>query len=364
MKPVPMPIMKIRGGDLDLVEYDFKTFAPGKDLKTLGLEKETFALEPVTGTVHVKAPARIHLTVLDMNRFAPDHPGGGGIGFAIRCYCTAEVTCTKKGIEIDYNRAVIVENFVAVFKKAVGYQGGFRIRVTDHEYKHVGLGSTSTVMIAVATALNEAVGSPLSNEQLRKLIGHNYVEETADGSIAFGFETGVGPAASTFGGMAVMGDELTLVYHHSFAEKKNVYIIIPPTTISSAGTQEFDLLMNRARTLDYRDRELKAYLFVMDLIPALEEDNLPKIGNVIWEIEFRGSKRAEVEHHTFEIYHYMSILREAGLEFVGMSSVGPSIAVVTDLDKKQLEKILKPHGLKIAIATGVDNQGLVITRQP
>jgi len=353
--------MKIRGGDLDLVEYDFKTFAPGKDLKTLGLEKNTYTLKPKKGTVIVKAPARIHLTVLDMNRFSPAHAGGGGVGFAIQCNCTAEVTCIKNGIEIDYNRAIIVENFVAVFNKVVGYTGGFRIRVTDHDYKHVGLGSTSTVMIAVATALNDAVGSPLSNVQLRKLIGHNYVEETSDGSLAFGFETGVGPAASTYGGMAVMGDSLTLVYHHAFAENKNVFIIIPPTDISSAGTQEFDLLMNRARSLDYRDRELKAYLFMMDLIPALEEDDVKKIGEVIWEIEFRGSKRAEVEHHSFEIYHYMSKLREAGLEFVGMSSVGPSIAVVTTLDRKKLETILKPLGLKIAIASKVDNKGLVIS---
>ena len=75
-----MAIMKIRGGDLDLVEYEFRTFAPGKNLKTLGLEKKKFDLHPVKGTVTVKAPARIHLTVLDMNRFAPDHPGGVGAG--------------------------------------------------------------------------------------------------------------------------------------------------------------------------------------------------------------------------------------------------------------------------------------------
>jgi hypothetical protein len=45
-----------------------------------------------------------------------------------------------------------------------------------------------------------------------------------------------------------------------------------------------------------------------------------------------------------------------------MSSVGPSIAVVTALDKKAMEKILKPLGLNIAIATKVDNDGLKITR--
>ena len=356
-----MPVMKIRGGDLDLVEYQFRTFLPGEVTKTLGLEKNRYRLHKKKGKVVVKAPARIHLSVLDMNRFAPDHAGGGGIGFAIQCYCTAEVECTRQGLVIDYDRSAIIENFVAVFSKAVGYTGGFRIKATDHERKHVGLGSTSTVMIAVATALNEAVGAPLSNAELRSLIGHNYVEETAEGTIAFGFETGVGPAASTHGGMAVMGDELVLVYHHSFAEGKNVFIVVPPTDISSAGTKEFDLLMNRARTLDYRDRELKAYFLMMDFIPALEHEDLKKIGDVVWEIEFRGSKRAEIEHHSYRIYQYMSMLREAGLEFVGMSSVGPSIAIVTDKSRKEIQKILSPFGLEIAIATKVDNNGMTVT---
>ncbi len=357
-----MPIMRIRGGDLDLVEYDFRTFAPGTVIKTLGIEKQPHALKPVPGTVTVKAPARIHLTVLDMNRFAPDHAGGGGVGFAIQCYCSAEVTCTDKKTVIDYGREPIIRNFVEVFKKTVGYKGDFIIRAKDHEHKHVGLGSTSTVMIAVATAMNVALGAPLTNTQLRHLIGHNYVEETADGTIAFGFETGVGPAVSTHGGMAVMGDELALVYHHPFAEGKFVHILIPPTDISSAGTKEFDLLMNKARTLDYRDRELKAYMFLMDLIPALEKGDLKKIGDIIWEIEFRGSKRAEVEHHTYRIYHYMSMLREAGLEFVGMSSVGPSIAVVTAKNRGQMENLLQPLGLTIAISTKVDNAGLTIEK--
>ncbi|HOX35187.1 MAG TPA: GHMP kinase [Methanoregulaceae archaeon] len=359
-----MTVRKIRGGDLDLVEYEFRTFSPGEVVYTLGFERLPHVLKPGTGTVMVRAPARIHLTVLDMNRFAPDHPGGGGVGFAIQCYCTAEVSCTEEKIEIDYGRAPLIRNFVEVFRRAVGYTGGFSIRARDHQRQHVGLGSTSTVMIAVATAMNVALGAPLTNTQLRKLIGHNYVEETADGHIAFGFETGVGPAVSTHGGMAIMGDELSLVFHHPFAEGKFVHILIPPTDISSAGTKEFDLLMNKARTLDYRDRELKAYLLLMDLIPALEDNDLKRIGDIIWEIEFRGSKRAEVEHHSYRIYHYMSMLREAGLEFVGMSSVGPSIAVVTEKNHAEMENLLRPLGLTIAFTTAVDNTGMIITTGP
>ena len=98
----------------------------------------------------------------------------------------------------------------------------------------------------------------------------------------------------------------------------------------------------------------------MDLIPALYSDNLYKMGEIMWEIEFRGSKRAEVEHHSFELYHYMNKLRKAGLEFVGMSSVGPSIAIITSKNEQDIHPILKPMGLTIAIKTAVDNNGLVV----
>lgn len=354
-----MAKMKIRGGDLDLVEYDFQPFFPGECIRTLGFEKD-YCLEPAKGWVRVTAPGRIHLTVLDMNRFAPNRPGGGGLGYALQIYCSAEVECTPSKIEIDHSRQPIARHFVEVFRKTVRYGGGFNITIRDHDKKHVGLGSTGSVLLALGHAMNAALGSPLSAEQIRLLLGHNYVEETEDGRVANGFETGVGPAAATYGGMVITGDELALVYRHRFAEDMNVFITIPHTVVSSAGRSEFDLLMNRARKLDYQDRELKAYMMIMDLIPALERGDLERIGEIVWEIEFRGSKRAEVEHHGFEIYRHMSLLREAGLEFVGMSSVGPSIAIVTEKSQGEVSRLIEPLGLEIAISTKVDNEGLKV----
>ncbi|MBN1323796.1 MAG: GHMP kinase [Methanotrichaceae archaeon] len=356
-----MPTLRIRGGDLDLVEYDFSAFPPGENLNTLGLSGD-YSLTPFEGWVKAEAPGRIHLTVLDMNRFAPNRPGGGGVGFALQIYCSAEVRCTPSEISVSYSREPIIRHFVEVFRKAVGYRGGFEISVEDHQHKHVGLGSTGSVLLALAHALNAAVGSPLGPEEIRQLIGNNYVEETEGGMVTLGFETGVGPAAATYGGMAITGDELALICHHPFAEGKNVFIIIPKTDVSSSGRQEFDLLMNRARTLDYQDRQLKAYLIMMDLIPALIKGDLRRIGDIVWEFEFRGSKRAEVEHHSFEIYHQMSILRERGLEFVGMSSVGPSIGVVTEKALEEVAAIAESMDLEIAISTAVDNRGVRVTK--
>lgn len=259
----------------------------------------------------------------------------------------------------------MIEHLVAAFKAVTGYAGGFLIRTEDHGKEHVGLGSTCTTATAVISAMNEAVGRPLTYDGIRRLIGHNYVEETNEpGMIAFGFETGVGAATSIYGGMNVMGDQLTHVYQHAFAEDKNVFIITPNihSEDDNAGLEEFSLLMNRARTLDYRDRELKAYMIMMDMIPAIEKGDLKKMGDIMWEIEFRGSKRAEVQHHTFIIYQHMNALRQAGLEFVAMSSVGPSICVVTEKTESEMQLILDPLGLEISVSTKADNIGIRLSR--
>ncbi|HJJ43839.1 MAG TPA: GHMP kinase [Methanocorpusculum sp.] len=358
-----MAILKIRGGDLDLVEYDFTSFHPGEHIYTdIPVVKSPV---PQKGSFNVTVPSRIHLTVLDMNRFSPGKPGGGGIGFALQIYSNATVSCTSGKTVIDSSRALLIEHLVAAFKAITGYTGGFDIRTGAHGKEHVGLGSTCTIASAVVSAMNEALGRPLTYTNIRRLIGHNYVEETNEpGLLAFGFETGVGAATSIYGGMNVLGDQLTHVYQHSFAEDKNVFIITPNIhpEDDNSGLEEFSLLMTRARTLDYRDRELKAYMIMMDMIPAIEKGDLKKMGDIMWEIEFRGSKRAEVQHHTFIIYQYMNALRQAGLEFVAMSSVGPSICVVTEKTEEEMKPILDVIGLEISVVTKVDNTGIQITK--
>lgn len=359
-----MVTLQIRGGDLDLVEYDFTPFCPGENLHTADVSR---IREPEVqpGTFIVRAPARIHLSVLDMNRFCPGTPGGGGLGFALQLYHEAEVTAAEK-TEIDSPRHLLIRHLEAAFKKATGYTGGFRVVTRDHGREHIGLGSTCTTAVAVLSGMNEAAGRPLDADGIRMLLGHNYVEETdAEGKVVFGFETGLGALASLNGGMNIIGDKLTPICSHAFAEGYQVYVVIPKTHApqENAGENEFSLLMNHARLLDTRDREMKAYMVLMDFIPALVRGDLKKMGDIIWELEFRGSKRAEVQHHSFIIYQHMNALRAAGLEFVAMSSVGPSVCVITKKGEDEMKQIADSIGLEIAVSTGTDNTGLIISKK-
>ena len=46
-----------------------------------------------------------------------------------------------------------------------------------------------------------------------------------------------------------------------------------------------------------------------------------------------------------------------------MSSVGPTIAVITDKDRKAVEKTISPLDLSIAVETKIDNRGMVIGKR-
>ena len=54
----------------------------------------------------------------------------------------------------------------------------------------------------------------------------------------------------------------------------------------------------------------------------------------------------------------MATIREAGIDFVGMSSVGPTIAVITERSRKELEQAIADLGLKVAVETKIDNRGM------
>ncbi len=56
----------------------------------------------------------------------------------------------------------------------------------------------------------------------------------------------------------------------------------------------------------------------------------------------------------------MRRLREAGFEFVAMSSVGPAVAIITDRTEEEMQAIVRQIGLEIAVTTEIDNEGVKV----
>ncbi len=317
--------------------------------------------------VKVKVPARIHLSVLDMTKFAPKKPGGGGIGYGIELYAEASVELSDDFC-IESKRKTIVEHTAKVLAKTVGYEGGFFIEAQDHGINHLGLGSTSATMSAVAYAVNAVLGKPLELRDLRRLIGYNFVEEWSEEKVVPGFETGVGPAVGYYGGFVVISDDLEVVHRFCIPDDREVLLCMPKEesilrSSKNAGEEEVKLLLNKARELDMRDKEKKAHEILINLLPNAIKGDIRAVGNSIWKLQFLGSKIAEIEHHEGgkEIYDLMKAARESGGEIVGMSSVGSTIAVVLPKDHEiEMQNILNDHKLIKVISTRPDNNGVKI----
>ncbi len=372
----------IVGGRFDKVSTILEEFEPGS--RDFFHSYEKMSLEPRTvgevgeREVKVKVPARLHATVLDMNCFNLNRPGGGGVGISIGIYFHATVKAIKEPeIRTTGERGLIVEHFAKLFQELLGYKGGFEIDLHDHKRRHVGLGSSIGSMCAVCIGMNEVLGRPFHGWELRRIMGFHSCEESpmTEGCLLPAFETGVGAMVGINGGWVVASDDLTMV-HRVELPKTKVIVFIPEVKSledefqgkETSAESEVELLLRRARTLDTMQAAAKAQLVLFDMIPAMINGNLKQMGDALFDISYLGSKRAECEQHGAygtPIYSFLNAFREMGVEITGMSSVGPTIFALTrkqDVYDRAL-KYLKSFGVSDTriIETEVDNIGGTVT---
>lgn len=374
----------IIGGPFDRVTTFLEEFEPGQE--DFIVRPEIFGVEPRTvkhageREVEVTVPARLHASVLDMNRFNTNRPGGGGIGFAVGVYFRARVRCTKRPeIVVRGQRPLIVKHFAAVFKEILDYDGGFEIDLTDHGRRHIGMGSSTGTMTAACIGINEVLGRPFNERELRRVLGFNACEESplSNSYLMRGFETGIGTMAGVNGGMVLSSDDMELIHRVALPDTRAVIIVpdVPSledefTGKDTAAQSEVELLMRRARHLDSLQAGVKSQIILLDLLPAMVRGDLKGIGDAIFDLSFLGSKRAECEQHGMfgaPIYRLLGSLREIGAEVVGMSSVGPTIYALTrnpDVHRRVM-KFLAAENVpeNRIIDTFIDNTGARIVEK-
>lgn len=293
-------------------------------------------------SLEVLIPSRIHASVLDMNRFSTGKCGGGGIGMAIKLYHRCRIRATREPeIKTSGDRQLLASHFAVLFKQILEYPGGFEIDLRDQGRRHVGLGSSIGSVCAVSVAINEVLGRPFTNRELRRIIGYNFCEESPRHNeyLIRGFETGLGSAAGIYGGWAVVSDDLEVVHRVALPDTRVIILIPDVPSLQSeydgevtAAQPEAELLLRRARYLDCRQGYEKAYWVLLDLIPAMIRGDLETMGKIMMDVAFLGSKRAECELHGLDgavIYRWLGLFRRLGAELVALSSVGPTVAALT-----------------------------------
>jgi beta-ribofuranosylaminobenzene 5'-phosphate synthase len=339
------------------------TFTPGEQIIIRGSSRHA---TPTMRTVKLTFPARVHVTLLDANRFDVGQPGAGGLGFAVRMQNLMEVSLADRDHqESAGNYQPVLAHITLVMKKLLGFGGGIRVTLQcDPGLRlHSGLGSTVSIMTACAQGINILFGCPFGTDEVRTLVGHNYAE-AHQGKLVRGTETGVGSYLALHGGFVVVASDLTVVYARPFLPAQSVVLVFPRVRRFPNQEPQNRFELERIKREDAAFRYHKAYLVLMDLIPALYRRDLTIVGDVIWRLQFGGNNLLEFEKYPHGGHAILEIMRTVryGCEprpIVGISSLGPTV-FVAHRDPEVLKRLSASCDAEEYLITDVDNDGLRI----
>lgn len=286
--------------------------------------------------LQISTPSRLHLTLIDMN--AQIGRVDGSIG----------ITLDKPGIRINAQKSDLIEvtgtgEHKDRMKKSVEvlipHDKGVKISIQEDFPSHVGLGSGTQAALAAGMAVNELYGLGLSIYDIALKVGR-------------GGTSGIGVAAFEKGGFILDAG-------HKFSEKKaflpsaasrlppapvllqkdfpdwEIMLAIPEQKGASEKT-EINIFKDRC-PIPRREVEKLSHVILMQLLPALFEEDIITFGKSINAVQELGFKKMEVELSPVS-NDLMHALRDAGAFGAGMSSFGPTVYAFGD-DMKYLMKI-------------------------
>ncbi|HET7601188.1 MAG TPA: beta-ribofuranosylaminobenzene 5'-phosphate synthase family protein [Gemmatimonadales bacterium] len=279
------------------------------------------------GPVVIEAPGRLHFGVLDLRgdlgrRF-------GGIGAAIPSpSLLLDVALAEPPLVTaegpDAERAVA---FARRFLDRAGIAGGARIRVRRAMPAHAGLGSGTQLALAVARGLAELYGGPRAAADLARIVQR-------------GRRSAIGTWAFELGGFILEGgrregaDEVAPLLARYPVPASWCYVaVVPNAAPGLSGEAEADAF-RRLPPPPAAEVETVSHLVLMQLLPALVEEELAAFGAALSEIQrITGGWFAPAQGGVFApgpTRELIPLLAAAGAPGVGQSSWGPTAYAVLE----------------------------------
>ena len=320
--------------------------------------------------VIVQTPSRLHLTLIDMHGGSGRVDGGVGISL------------DEPGIliEVRQSPSLIVEGCdsatqVRVMDTAIqvlkGLHAGGNVSITVRNYysSHIGLGSGSQLMLAIARGIAEIYGRSLTVKELALLVGR-------------GGTSGIGTAAFEYGGFIVDGGHTfgqngekseflpsaasrgvrppPVIARHDFPSDWRILLAIPDLPSGASGVKESDIFRTRC-PVPVEEVHMLCHEILMRLLPGIVEKDLDLFGSSVNAIQKLGFKKVELSLQPQQIPELIERLRSAGAACAGMSSFGPTVYAIGDTDMRGIEQAARlcmdEHAGGTTLITTARNRG-------
>lgn len=274
--------------------------------------------------IKVVSPSRLHLTLIDLNAELGRVDGGAGI------------TLESPGMELlaaeADNVEIVGDSLLAgKMRKAADAllpEGkGIKLQINDSLPDHVGLGSGTQAALSAAAAINKIYGLGKSVRELAIAVGR-------------GGTSGIGVAAFENGGIILDGGHKfndkcafspsaashvppgPVLFRRDFPDWPIVLAI--PNTKGAHDAEEVDIFKKYCPIPLAEVQEI-CHVILMQMLPALVEEDLESFGKAINHFQLVGFKRREVELQLLPVLDIMEYMRDNGASGSGISSFGPVV---------------------------------------
>jgi len=284
----------------------------------------------------ITTPSRLHMTLIDMN--ASRGRVDGSIGLTLD-NPVISITAKRSDIIEVIGKSEHSQRMKNCVEALLPSGEGIRINIEKDYPSHIGMGSGTQAALAAGMAVNRLYDLGLNVNKIALKVGR-------------GGTSGIGVAAFENGGFILDGG-------HKFSEKKAflpsaasklppapmilrkdfpdwpVMIAIPEHKGASMKTEEN--IFQTECPVPLHDVEKLSHIILMQLLPALFDEDLEVFGSSINAIQELGFKKKEVALAPVSNV-LMKILREEGAYGAGMSSFGPTVYAFGE-DVENLKKI-------------------------
>ena len=348
---------------------DFDPFLIGTIFNPLVI-KSGLVMAP-KNTIVLDYPSRLEAMAIDPSKIVSNNNlkyTPGQIDFTVKLF--KRVTVTQNGapgsilITEKSKRKSLIKHAVCLIRYALNVNDGLEIDVDDSiNLRHCGLGSSSGLIAAVACALNELYGKPISDRQMVKYLAQNHGEEIDGNDEYINPVQCIGGSVSCGthnGGVIILAGENTVVKTSEVDEDYDVIIGVPHDFVYPDSKYLMDKeIENLPKFLECGRKYGKeiAYKLFHECLPALEDNNLKPLGDLIFEYRWN---MGSIENCSFvyppilEISKKLAFLKTEGFaDILALSSVGPGMFAITK-HTDICEKTFKDVGMNI-IKTKIHN---------
>jgi beta-ribofuranosylaminobenzene 5'-phosphate synthase len=268
-------------------------------------------------------PSRLHLALIDMN--ASIGRVDGSIGLTLD-EPVIKISARKSDIVEVTGKSEHSERMIKSAMALLPAGEGINISIEEDYPSHIGLGSGTQASLAAGMAVNKLYDLGLGIYEVAVKVGR-------------GGTSGIGVAAFETGGFILDGG-------HKFSEKKAFLpsaasklppapvlirkdfpdwdiVIVVPEQKGASKTDEVNIF-RKVCPVPLREVEKLSHVILMQLLPALAEEDIVTFGKSINAIQELGFKKREVELQP-ESKELMQVLRDSGAHGAGMSSFGPTV---------------------------------------